>query len=289
MAIIDEAAGDPVGAHSFPARRYRSIWLSDIHLGTRGCKAEFLLDFLRHNDSDYLYLVGDIVDGWRLRKSWYWTQGHNDVVQKLLRKARKGTKVVYIPGNHDEWLRDYTGLQAGGITLLDETEHVTADGRRLLIIHGDNFDGIVRYSKWLALLGDWAYSVALTLNTYFNLARRRLGYSYWSLSAYLKGRVKNAVQFMSSYAHMVSDQARSRGFDGIVCGHIHKAEIKDIDGILYCNDGDWVESCTALVEHFDGKLEIIHWMEERALDPLYPRAVVTFADGKAGIAGAATR
>ena len=248
--------------------RYRTIWISDIHLGTRGCKAEFLLDFLRNTESDMLYLVGDIVDGWRLRRSWYWAQSHNDVIQKVLRKARKGTKVIYIPGNHDEWLRDYTELQLGGVLLLDEVIHDTADGRKLLVIHGDAFDGVVRYAKWLALLGDWAYTLALQLNHHFNLIRRRFGYPYWSLSAYLKGRVKNAVEFVSNYADAIVEEAKKRGVDGVVCGHIHQAEMRDIGGVLYCNDGDWVESCTALVEHFDGRLEILNWTSLRALDPL---------------------
>jgi UDP-2,3-diacylglucosamine pyrophosphatase LpxH len=253
---------------TIPPRHYRTIWISDLHLGTRGAKAEFLLDFLRHTESEYLYLVGDIVDGWRLRRSWYWAQSHNDVIQKVLRKARKGTRVYYIPGNHDEWLRDYTQLQLGGVQLLDEVVHVTADGRRLLVLHGDAFDGVVRYAKWLALLGDWAYTAALHLNHYFNLVRRRFGYPYWSLSAYLKGRVKNAVEFVSNFADAIAAEARQRGVDGIVCGHIHQAEMRDIGGVLYCNDGDWVESCTALVEHFDGHLEILHWAQLRALDLL---------------------
>ncbi len=250
------------------AQRYRTIWLSDIHLGTRGCKAEFLLDFLRHNESEYLYLVGDIIDGWRLRRSWYWAQSHNDVIQKVLRKARKGTKVIYVPGNHDEWLRDYTQLALGGVMLLDEVVHVTADGKKLLVLHGDAFDGVVRYAKWLALLGDWAYTVVLGLNHHFNLIRRRFGHPYWSLSAYLKNRVKNAVEFVSNYETAIVEEARKRGVDGVVCGHIHQADINDMAGVLYCNDGDWVESCTALVEHFDGRLEIIRWIETRALDPL---------------------
>ncbi len=258
---------DPTGEYHF-----RTIWISDIHLGTRGCKAEFLLDFLRRTESEYLYLVGDIVDGWRLRKSWYWAQSHNDVIQKVLRKARKGTKVYYIPGNHDEWLRDYTELQMGGVHLQREAIHVTADGRRLLILHGDDFDGIVRYAKWLALLGDWAYDLALKLNNTFNVIRRRLGYPYWSLSAYLKAKVKNAVQFVTDYADAIVAEARLRDVDGIVCGHIHQAEIRKIGDVLYCNDGDWVESCTALVEHFDGRLEILHWMEYSVFDPLMPRA-----------------
>jgi UDP-2,3-diacylglucosamine pyrophosphatase LpxH len=255
-----------------PTRRYRSIWISDIHLGTRGCKADFLLDFLKHNESQYLYLVGDIVDGWRLRRSWYWAQSHNDVVQKLLRKARKGTRVFYIPGNHDEWLRDYVDLQLGGVWLVEEAIHVTADGRRMLILHGDAFDGVVRYARWVALLGDWAYENVLRLNHYYNLARRRLGLPYWSLSAYLKSKVKNAVEYVSSYERAVAAEATRRGVDGVICGHIHHAEIRDIGGVLYCNDGDWVESCTALVEHADGRLEIVDWARLRAFDMLVPAA-----------------
>jgi UDP-2,3-diacylglucosamine pyrophosphatase LpxH len=250
--------------------RFRTIWISDIHLGTRGCKAEFLLDFLRHTESEFLYLVGDIVDGWRLRKSWYWAQSHNDVIQKVLRKARKGTKVIYIPGNHDEWLRDYTDLHFGGVLCVSEAIHTTADGKKMLVIHGDAFDGVVRYARWLALLGDGAYEFTLRLNNVFNWARRYLGYPYWSLSAYLKSRVKNAVQFVGDYANAITTEARARQVDGIVCGHIHQAEMRHINGVLYCNDGDWVESCTALVEHFDGRLEILHWMALRALDPFAP-------------------
>jgi len=255
-------------------RHYRTIWISDIHLGTRGCKAEFLLDFLRHTEAETIYLVGDIVDGWRLKKWWYWPQSHNDVVQKLLRKVRKGTRIYYVPGNHDEWLRDYVLLQLGGIDLVSEAVHETADGRRLLVIHGDVFDGIVKHARWLALLGDGAYTVALWLNHHFNRARRRLGYSYWSLSAYLKVRVKNAVQYIGCFADTLTAEARRRGVDGVVCGHIHHAEIREIDGILYCNDGDWVESCTALVEHHDGRLEILHWADDRQLDPLRPAELI---------------
>lgn len=248
---------------AFQPGRYRTIWISDIHLGTRGCKAELLLEFLRHTHAETLFLVGDIVDGWRLKRSWYWNQSHNDVVQKLLRKARKGTNVIYVPGNHDEALRDFTELQFGGITVQMEAIHQTADGRRLLVTHGDHFDGIVTYAKWLALLGDAAYGFALNLNTWFNHLRRRMGLPYWSLSAYLKNRVKNAVEFISDYERAIAEEARRRHVDGVVCGHIHHAEIRMIDGILYCNDGDWVESCTALVEHFDGRLEILRWAELR--------------------------
>jgi UDP-2,3-diacylglucosamine pyrophosphatase LpxH len=250
--------------------RHRAIWLSDIHLGTRGCKAAFLLDFLRHNDADHIYLLGDIIDGWRLRKNWYWPRQHNDVVQKILRKARKGARVVYVPGNHDEFLRDYIDqqfgdLQFGGIEVRDETIHTTADGRRLLLLHGDRFDGVVKHAKWLALLGDWAYETALVVNHYYNVLRRRLGYSYWSLSAYLKHRVKNAVSFISNYEQLVAAEARRREVDGVVCGHIHKAELSHIDDILYCNTGDWVESCTAMIEDADGKLRIVHWADEQTV------------------------
>lgn len=251
-------------------RRYRTVFLSDIHLGTRGCKAEFLLDFLKHVDCEQLYLVGDIIDCWRLRRGWYWPQSHNDVVQKLLRKARKGTRVIYIPGNHDEPLRDYVDMQFGGVALAKEVIHLTADGKRFLVLHGDEFDGIVKYARWLALLGDWAYRTMLQLNHWFNLARRTFGYPYWSLSAWLKQRVKDAVKYIDDYERAVAEEARRRGVDGVVCGHIHKAEIRRIGEILYANDGDWVESCTALVEHEDGRLEILHWTEERPLSLFQP-------------------
>ena len=247
---------------------YRTIWISDVHLGTRGCKVEFLLDFLRFTEAETVYLVGDIIDCWRLKKSWYWPQTHNDVIQKLLRKVRKGTRVVYVPGNHDEWLRDFTQLQFGGVEVLDHAIHITADGRRLLVMHGDAFDAVVMHARWLALLGDGAYTVALWLNRHFNTARRRLGYPYWSLSAYLKRRVKNAMQYIACFADAVANEAHRCGVEGVVCGHIHHAELRQIGDILYCNSGDWVESCTALVEHFDGRLELIDWIELWSLDPL---------------------
>jgi len=239
--------------------RYRTIWISDIHLGTRGCKAGQLLDFLRHTESDTLYLVGDIVDGWRLKRSWYWHQAHNDVIQKVLRKARKGTRVVYVPGNHDEALRDFLDLHFGGIHVVGEAIHVGADGRRFLVIHGDAFDAIIATAGWLAILGDHAYNFAVAVNTWYNRARLALGLPYWSLSKYLKLKVKNAVSFITAFEQALAAEARRRGVDGVVCGHIHKAEIREVDGVLYCNDGDWVESCTALVEHFDGRLEIVDW------------------------------
>ncbi len=248
------------------ATRYRAIFLSDIHLGTRGCKAQFLLDFLKHTESDHLYLVGDIVDGWRLKKHWYWPQLHNDVVQKLLRKARKGTRVVFIPGNHDEFARNYTETEFGGIAVDREAIHEAADGKRYLVIHGDEFDGVVKYAKWLAKVGDFAYVWLLEANHWFNVIRHRLGLPYWSLSRYLKHKVKNAVKYIDDFETSMAEVARMRDADGIVCGHIHHAEIREINGIRYCNDGDWVESCTALVEHFDGTMEILHWSDQRQLN-----------------------
>lgn len=239
----------------------RALFLSDIHLGTRGCQADALLDFLRLHDAETIYLVGDIVDGWRLQKTWYWPQSHNDVVQKLLRKARKGTRIIYVPGNHDECFRDYCGTHFGGVEVMLEAIHETADGKRMLVIHGDKFDGVVLYAKWLARLGDWSYITLLKLNTVFNTVRRRFGLRYWSLSAYLKLKVKNAVQFIGTYETAVAEEARRKGVDGVICGHIHHAEIRDIDGILYINDGDWVESCTAVVERHDGRFEIIRWTD----------------------------
>lgn len=243
------------------ARHYRTVWISDIHLGTRGCKAEFLHDFLKKTECDFLYLVGDVVDLWRLRRAWSWDQSHNNVVQAILKKAKRGTTVIYIPGNHDEAARDYCNIEFGEIRFLREAIHTTANGKRLLVIHGDEFDGVVKYARWLAMLGDIAYNFALFLNYWLNRVRHLLGYRYWSLSAYLKHRVKNAVAYIAEFEHSLSEEARRRGFDGVVCGHIHRAEIRVIDGVLYCNDGDWVESCTALVEHYDGQLELLHWVE----------------------------
>ena len=240
-------------------KHYRAIWISDVHLGTPGCQAKFLLDFLKHNESDTLYLVGDIIDGWRLKKSIYWPQSHNDVVQKILRKARKGTEVVYVPGNHDESIRQFLGLSFGEIKVVPEAIHTTADGRKLWITHGDLFDGVMQYAKWLAYVGDNLYSLILYFNRYLNLLRIRLGMQYWSLSQYLKHQVKNAVSYIADFEMIMAREARLRGCQGVVCGHIHKAEIRVIDNLLYCNDGDWVESLTALVETHEGELKIVHW------------------------------
>ncbi len=240
-----------------PVLHVRTVFISDLHLGTPGCRAQALLEFLRDTECSTLYLVGDIIDGWQLRRSWYWPQAHNDVVQKLLRKARKGTRVVFVPGNHDEFARRYLSHNFGGVEVVEDAMHVTADGRRLWVTHGDHFDGVIQCAKWLAYLGDMAYGFILEVNRWLNSARARLGLPYWSLSRYLKLKVKRAVSYVSDFETAVAREARRRGADGVVCGHIHHAEIREIEGTLYCNDGDWVESLTALVEHLDGRLEII--------------------------------
>jgi UDP-2,3-diacylglucosamine pyrophosphatase LpxH len=258
----------------FGARaEYRSIFISDTHLGTRGCRGDFLADFLRRCSAEHLFLVGDIIDGWRLRKSWYWDEQHDDVLRQILRHARSGTKVTYIPGNHDEMFRSWlpAGVDISGIRLVKEAEHVTADGKRFLIMHGDEFDNVVRYAKFLALLGDWAYTTALVANRYFNIARRHLGLPYWSLSAWLKRQVKEAVKAIDRFESALAAEARRRGFDGVVCGHIHHAEMREVDGIMYMNDGDWVESCTALVEHHDGRMELIDWAALNRLSFFEPK------------------
>jgi UDP-2,3-diacylglucosamine pyrophosphatase LpxH len=259
-AVLDGAI-PPETARAAPCThlRFRTIWISDTHLGTPGCQARALLEFLRRTESDILYLVGDIIDGWQLKRRWYWHQSHNDVVQKLLRKARKGTDVIYIPGNHDEAARHYFGVAFGDITIREDAVHTTAHGKRLLVTHGDLFDAVVQCSRWLALLGDALYTVILKLNQHFNALRGRLGLPYWSLSQFLKHKVKNAVSYIGAFEAALAREARKRGLDGVVCGHIHKAEIRVIDGILYCNDGDWVESLTALVETVHGELRIVTW------------------------------
>jgi UDP-2,3-diacylglucosamine pyrophosphatase LpxH len=248
-------------------RRYRTVFLSDIHLGTRGCRSDFLVDFLNRVECERLFLVGDIIDGWRLRKSWYWDASHDEVIRLLLQAARNGTEVVYIPGNHDEVLRDWLGMEIAGVRLVNEAVHTGADGRRYLVIHGDQFDSVVRYAKFLAHLGDWAYDTALTMNRWFNAARRRLGYPYWSLSQWLKRQVKEAVKAIDRFEGALAQEARRRGLDGVVCGHIHHAEMRMVQCVLYMNDGDWVESCTALVEHLDGRFELIEWAKVAPAPP----------------------
>ena len=266
-------ADEPSMARDRP--RFRAIFISDIHLGTPGCQAGPLLDFLKEHESETLYLIGDIIDGWQLRRRWYWPQSHNDVVQKLLRRARKGCHVVFVPGNHDEFARGFLNHNFGGIDVVEDSVHVTVDGRRLWITHGDYFDGVIQHAKWLAYVGDHAYEMVLKLNRHFNSLRARLGLPYWSLSACLKHKVKKAVNYVSDFEGAVAAEARRRGYDGVVCGHIHHAEIRDVDGTLYCNDGDWVESRSALVEHHDGRLELVFWKAGHGAEVMSQRAVET--------------
>jgi UDP-2,3-diacylglucosamine pyrophosphatase LpxH len=267
------ASAPPLGLRT---AHFRAVFISDTHLGTRGCRSDFLADFLRRMTCESLYLVGDIIDGWRLRKSWYWDETHDEVLRLFLQHARRGTEITYIPGNHDEMFRAWLplNLEIAGVRLRREAVHTTADMRRLLVIHGDEFDSVVRYAKFLALLGDWAYTLALSINRWFNFVRRKLGYPYWSLSQWLKRQVKEAVKAIDRYEAALAGEARRRGLDGVVCGHIHHAEMRDVNGVLYLNDGDWVESCTALVEHHDGRLELIDWAELNRLSFHAPRGVV---------------
>lgn len=257
-AVLHPGEEHPAGGED--KARYRAVFISDLHLGTAGCQAVALLDFLRHHPSQTLYLVGDIIDGWQLRRRWFWPQAHNDVVQKLLRRARKGCRVVFVPGNHDEFARQFDGHHFGGIEVRKEAVHTTLDGRHLWVVHGDHFDGVIQYAKWLAYVGDHLYEFILKVNRHFNSLRARMGLPYWSLSQYLKHKVKTAVNFVSDFERAVAAEARSRGYQGVVCGHIHRPEMRHIDGTLYCNDGDWVESLSALVEHMDGRLELVHWV-----------------------------
>jgi UDP-2,3-diacylglucosamine pyrophosphatase LpxH len=243
-------------------RRFRTIWISDVHLGTRGCNAAMLIDFLDQTDSDTMYLVGDIIDGWRLKRSWYWPALHNDIVWRVMKRAKRGTRVVFIPGNHDEMFRQFTGMTFGGIEIRRSAIHETADGRRLMVTHGDEFDAVVMCHRWLAFLGDFAYELLLQSNTVINAIRQKLHLPYWSLSKHAKHKVKNAVAFISRFEEAVAHEAGTRGVDGVVCGHIHTAEIRPFGDITYYNDGDWVEGCTALVEHFDGRMEVLHWADE---------------------------
>ncbi|MCP9221807.1 UDP-2,3-diacylglucosamine diphosphatase [Erythrobacter sp. LQ02-29] len=249
-------------------RRYRTIWISDVHLGTKGCNAELLIDFLDSTDSETMYLVGDIIDGWRLKKKVYWPAEHNDVVWRILKRAKRGTRIVYIPGNHDEMVRPFSGMHFGGVEIARAAFHTTADGRRLMVLHGDEFDTIMLAHRWLAFVGDALYTLMMGLNRWVNMVRQRLDLPYWSLSKMAKHKVKNAVEFISHYEEVVARAAGERGVDGVVCGHIHTAEFREFshDGrrIEYWNDGDWVEGCNALVEHFDGRMEVLHWPDEIA-------------------------
>lgn len=243
--------------------RYRTVFISDTHLGTKMSQSRFLLDFLKSFECDTLYLVGDIIDGWAIHKSFYWPQEHNDVIQKLMRKARKGTKMVYLPGNHDEFLRSFCDTTFGEISLVDKDIHIGVDGKKYLVMHGDQFDVVVKNMKWLSHLGSWAYDVTIDINVLLSKLRTMLGRPYWSLSAWAKYKVKTAVNFIGDYEENLTSYANSKGADGIICGHIHHPNIRDIDGITYINCGDWCETCSAVVEHLDGTIEVIMWNELR--------------------------
>jgi UDP-2,3-diacylglucosamine pyrophosphatase LpxH len=239
---------------------YKTIWLSDLHIGSTQCQADVLLDFLKHNDSEKLYLVGDIIDFWALSKKVYWPTDHNTIIQKILRKARHGTHVIYVPGNHDENLRDYDSYVFGDIVIKNSDVHTTSNGKRFLIVHGDEYDTIARYHQWLAKLGSKGYDLLLDFNRIVRTVRRWLGIqSHFSLAAFVKFKVKNAVQFISDYEESIVNSLKDEHLDGVICGHIHHAEIKEMNGFLYVNTGDFVESCTAIVEKDDGDLELIKW------------------------------
>ena len=247
-------------------KTYRSIFISDVHLGTRDCKAEALNNFLKHNSCETLYMIGDIIDAWKIQQNkWRWKQSHTNVVRRVLGHAKRGTRVIYVAGNHDEFLRPMIpyGFSFGMIEIHNQIEHIGADGKHYLVVHGDLFDGITRLAPWLGFLGDKAYDVILSLNSRVNWIRHRMGFGYFSLSRFLKHKVKKAVDFIFQFERNLAGYCKKRGFDGVICGHIHHAEIKTIDGIVYMNDGDWVESCTALVEHHDGRWEIVTWTKEK--------------------------
>ncbi|MEM6585124.1 MAG: UDP-2,3-diacylglucosamine diphosphatase [Pseudomonadota bacterium] len=282
-AVSEPEIPEPVGTDR---THYRTIWISDVHLGTKGCNADLLIDFLDHTDSETIYLVGDIIDGWRLKKKFYWPTSHNDVVWRIMKRAKRGTRVVYIPGNHDEMFRQFTGLNFGGVEIRRAAFHDTADGRRLMVLHGDEFDAVMLSQRWLAFVGDWAYVTAMKLNVAVNAVRKAMGKPYWSLSKAAKHKVKNAVEFIGKYEEVVAKAAGERGVDGVVCGHIHTAEsrIFEFDGkpVEYWNDGDWVEGCNALVEHHDGRMEILNWpdvIKAREAAQLEPEAGVA-VDGE---------
>ena len=265
LPLRQQAVPEPEGHQR---RRFRTIWISDVHLGTRGCNAKLLIDFLDHTDSETMYLVGDIIDGWRLKKKLFWPPEHNDIVWRILKRAKRGTRVVYIPGNHDEIVRQFCGLNFGGVEILRAAFHTTADGRRLMVLHGDEFDAVMLAHRWLAFVGDALYHVMMALNGWVNRVRHAVGLPYWSLSKAAKHKVKNAVEFISKYEEVVARAAGEHGVEGVVCGHIHTADIREFvhegEAIAYYNDGDWVEGCTALVEHFNGRMELLHWPEEIA-------------------------
>ncbi len=262
------AGNEPASA----GKKYRTLFISDVHLGSKGSQADALCDFLKHNTADQLYLVGDIIDGWRLKKKWYFPQSHSNVIRRILTAAKRGTKVTYIIGNHDEFLRAFLqfNVSFGEIAIRNRAIHHGEDGKRYLVVHGDMFDGLMRPSrKWLMFFGDHLYALLIGANTRLNALRRWLGMPYWSLSKALKTRTKRAMNYILNFEEEVAAYCRRKDLDGAICGHIHVAEMRTINGITYMNDGDWVESCTALAEHHDGRWELIeyHNSKEMALAP----------------------
>lgn len=260
MASIEE--NDLIVAeNTHEHRQYRSIFISDTHLGSKGAKAKYLADFLKYHHCEKLYLVGDIIDGWRLKKRAFWPQEHTNVIRRILTKAKRGTEVIFVTGNHDDFLRRYSGIEFGNILLTDETSHQCLNGERLLVVHGDKYDSVVQTKKWLAVIGDWGYETLVRFNTFFNRVRRLFGMRYWSLSSFVKQKVKSAVSFITAYEEAVVKDCQLNDFDGVVCGHIHHPEIRQIEDRMYYNCGDWVESCTAIVETLEGEMKLLRWVE----------------------------
>jgi UDP-2,3-diacylglucosamine pyrophosphatase LpxH len=273
-------------------KQYRSVWISDIHMGTKHSQVEALLDFLKVVDCKYLYLVGDFIDGWELKFRWFWREEYNTLIQKLLRKSRKQTKVIYITGNHDEFLEQFIGMKFGSVTIAREVIHTAADGKKYLVIHGHQADGLTHFNHLLEKLGSHLYNWILDFNLYFNRLRRAMGFGYWSLASFLKFKAKSAVKFVTEYETTLASMARSHQADGVICGHIHRAEMREIDGVKYLNCGDWVESCTALVEDFDGNIQLIHFHENDVLRAGRGARAHDSGDGREGdgrIGGARTR
>lgn len=252
-------------------RQVRAAWISDVHLGTRNSNAEALIQFLRDYECETLYIVGDLIDVWQLRRGVYWPQEHNDVIQKILRKARKGTRVIYIPGNHDEFVSGFQGPY-GNISIQKEAIHTTRDGRRILVIHGHELDTVVQNARWLAFVGDLGYQFLLSLNPAINFVRRLFGHSYWSLSAYAKRRVKDAVSFVGQFEKAIVHYAERYGVDAVLCGHIHSAAVRDISGVTYYNCGDWVETQSAIVENLDGTMELLFFPLRAEAPPVFEPA-----------------
>ncbi|MEZ5992927.1 MAG: UDP-2,3-diacylglucosamine diphosphatase [Planctomycetota bacterium] len=242
-----------------PKQRYRTVWISDTHLGSRHCRAERLLNFLKVTECEHLYLVGDIIDIWALKRKWHWPKLHSDVLRRILKTDNKGTKVVFVPGNHDELFRSYNRLVFGGVEINNEPIHITADGRRAVVLHGDIFDAVVANHKIITFIGDWLYEVLLRVNIWFNAVRRWCGFGHWSLSNFVKHQVKQVISFIGSYEDALVRYAKQKKADMIVCGHIHHPEVREVDDVLYCNCGDWVENCSAIVEHFDGRIEMLRF------------------------------